>query len=246
MGLAGMYLIGDSQEAALNLPTGAYDVPVIVQDRQFNPDGTLNYSLSSSSIRTGFLGDTVLVNGAAQPFFKVGTHKYRLRLLNGSNARYYTFALSSGASITEIGNEAGLFSKPIAATSVTLPPAGRADVIVDFSAQPVGTSVVLKNTQGSGSTADVMRFDVANAVTDTSTLPTAMRSYTPRCARAMSPRAVRSTSPRTTPSGSSTTSAMTRPGSTPRSPSAPRSNGRSTTAPEKTTRSTCTTSTSKS
>lgn len=179
MGLAGMYLIGDNQEAALNLPTGAYDVPVIVQDRQFNPDGTLNYSLSSSSVRTGFLGDTVLVNGAAQPFFKVGTHKYRLRLLNGSNARYYTFALSSGASITEIGNEAGLFSTPIAATSVTLPPAGRADVIVDFSAQPVGTSVVLKNTQGSGSTADVMRFDVANAVSDTSTIPTAMRSYTP-------------------------------------------------------------------
>ena len=179
MGLAGMYLIGDSQEAALNLPTGAYDVPVIVQDRQFNTDGTLNYALSSSSIRTGFLGDTLLVNGAAQPFFKVGTHKYRLRLLNGSNARYYTFALSSGATITEIGNEAGLFSTPIAASSVTLPPAGRADVIVDFSKQAVGTSVVLQNTQGSGSTANVMRFDITNAVADTSAIPATMRPYTP-------------------------------------------------------------------
>ena len=179
MGLAGMYLIGDSQEAALNLPTGAYDVPVIVQDRQFNTDGTLNYTLSSSTVRTGFLGDTLLVNGAAQPFFKVGTHKYRLRLLNGSNARYYTFALSSGASITEIGNEAGLFATPIAASSVTLPPAGRADVIVDFSKQAVGTSVVLKNTQGYGSTANVMRFDIASAVADTSTIPATMRPYTP-------------------------------------------------------------------
>ncbi len=179
MGLAGMYLIGDSQEAALNLPTGAYDVPLVVQDRQFNSDGTLNYTLSSSSMRSGFLGDTLLVNGAPQPYFKVATHRYRLRLLNGSNARSYTFALGSGAIITEIGNEAGLFSAPVAAPSVTLPPAGRADVIVDFSRTPVGTSVVLKNTQGSGSTADVLRFDVATPVGDTTGVPTAMRPFTP-------------------------------------------------------------------
>jgi hypothetical protein len=93
MGLAGFYLIGDAQEAALNLPSGAYDVPLVVQDRQFNTDGTLSYpssisATSSSTVGDGFMGDTLLVNGAPQPYFKVSARKYRLRLLNGSNSRY--------------------------------------------------------------------------------------------------------------------------------------------------------------
>lgn len=66
------------------------------------------------------MGDTLFVNGAAQPYFQVSTHKYRFRILNGSNARYYTFSLSNGATITQIGTEAGLLSKPYSQSSITL------------------------------------------------------------------------------------------------------------------------------
>jgi spore coat protein A len=198
MGLAGFYLIGDAQEAALNLPSGAYDVPLVVQDRQFNTDGTLSYpssisAMSSSTIRDGFMGDTLLVNGAPQPYFKVSARKYRLRLLNGSNARYYTFSLSNGQAFTQIGNEGGLFSGPIKSTSIRLAPAERADVVVDFSAVPLGTSVVLKNGDsssynGSSTTSDVMRFDVATAASDTSAVPATLRPFTPLDSTAVSVR----------------------------------------------------------
>ncbi len=188
MGLAGLYLIGDSQEQALNLPSGAYDVPLVIQDRTFNADGTLAYAPSSSDYRTGLMGDTLFVNGAAQPYFKVSTHKYRLRILNGSNARYYTFSLSNGATMTQIGTEGGLLSKPYAESSITLAPAERADVVVDFGSVALGASVTLRNNSGWNGATDIMRFDVTNPVSDTSTVPASMRPFTPLSASAVSVR----------------------------------------------------------
>ncbi len=176
-GMAGMYLISDPQEAALNLPSGPNDVPLVLQDRQFNSDGTLAYSLDSSSIRGGFMGDTQLVNGAPQPYLKVGTRKMRFRVLNGSNARYYTLKLSNSQPIIQIGNESGLRSAPLSLTSITLAPAERADIVIDFSKLAVGTSVTLQNGSGYNS-ADLMRFDVNTAVTDTSTVPATLRPFT--------------------------------------------------------------------
>ncbi len=177
-GMAGMYLISDPQEAALNLPSGANDVPLVLQDRQFNNDGTLAYSLDSSSIRDGFMGDTQLVNGAPQPYFKVGTRKMRFRVLNGSNARYYTLKLSNAQPITQVGNEGGLFSAPVTSSSITLAPAERADIVIDFSKFVVGTSVTLQNASGYNNAGDLMRFDVNTSVTDTSTVPTTLRPFT--------------------------------------------------------------------
>lgn len=177
-GMAGMYLISDPQEAALNLPSGANDIPLVLQDRQFNSDGTLAYNQDSSSIRDGFMGDTQLVNGAPQPYLKVGTRKMRFRVLNGSNGRYYTLRLSNGQPITQIGNEGGLFSAPVSSSSITLAPAERADIVIDFSKVAVGTSVTLQNGSGYSSAGDLMRFDVNTAVTDTSTVPTTLRPFT--------------------------------------------------------------------
>jgi spore coat protein A len=188
MGLAGMYLISDPQEQGLNLPSGAYDVPLVIQDRTFNSDGTLAYAPSSSDYRDGLMGDTLFVNGAAQPYFKVATHKYRFRILNGSNARYYKFSLSNGATMTQIGTEGGLLSKPYAQSSISLAPAERADVVVDFANVPVGTSVTLRNDSGWNGASDIMRFDVTNAISDTSTVPTSMRAFTPPSAAAVSVR----------------------------------------------------------
>ncbi len=177
-GMAGMYLISDPQEAALNLPSGANDVPLVLQDRQFNSDGTLAYSQDSSSIREGFMGDTQLVNGAPQPYLKVGTRKMRFRVLNGSNGRYYTLKLSNAQPIIQVGNEGGLFSAPISSTSVQLAPAERADIVIDFSKLAVGTSVTLQNGSGYSNPGDLMRFDVNGAVTDTSVVPTMLRPFT--------------------------------------------------------------------
>lgn len=177
-GMAGMYLISDPQETALNLPSGANDVPLVLQDRQFNSDGTLAYNQNSSSIRDGFMGDTQLVNGAPQPFFKVGTRKVRFRVLNGSNGRYYTLKLSNGKPIIQVGNEGGLFSAPISSSSIALAPAERADIVIDFSQIAVGTSVTLQNGSGWSGSVDLMRFDVNAAVADTSTVPTTLRPFT--------------------------------------------------------------------
>jgi spore coat protein A len=170
-GLAGFYLVKDQQEAGLNLPSGAYDVPLMVMNRQFNADGSMPFTDGS--------GNTVLVNGVPQPYFKVEARKYRLRLLNASNDDFYSFSLSNGAAMKQIGNEGGLLAAPVSRTSIPLAPAERADVIVDFSAVAPGTSIKLTSGSGWRSGGDVMRFDVVPATgTDTSTVPASMRPFT--------------------------------------------------------------------
>ena len=190
MGLEGLYEITDSQEQALHLPSGAYDVPLVLQDRRFNGDGSLAYSPTSSDVRDGFLGDTFFVNGAAQPYFKVEPRKYRFRILNGSNARYYNLSLSNGQAMTQIANEAGLLSRPYSMSTVSLGPAERAEVVVDFSKVAPGTSVTLSNGSGwNSSGGGLMRFDVGTATsTDSSVVPPTMRPFTPIPASAVTVR----------------------------------------------------------
>jgi FtsP/CotA-like multicopper oxidase with cupredoxin domain len=190
MGLAGIYEITDGAEQALNLPSGAYDVPLVLQDRTFNADGTLSYTPGSSDWRDGLLGDTFFVNGAAQPYFKVEARKYRFRILNGANARYYNLSLSNGQALTQIANEAGLLSKPYSRSSISLAPAERAEVVVDFSNVAPGTSVTLNNGSGWNSTSGgLMRFDVTAASgADTSAVPATLRPFTPLPASAVTTR----------------------------------------------------------
>ncbi|MGI9022885.1 MAG: Calx-beta domain-containing protein [Acidimicrobiales bacterium] len=174
-GLAGFYLLSDSFEDGLNLPTGANDIPIVIQDRLFNTDATLSYPPATA----GLQGDTIVVNGTAQPFFKVADRKYRFRLLNGSSARQYKLALSNGKPLVQVGSEGGLLPAPVSQASITLGPAERADVVVDFSGLPLNTKVVLQNLSGTGSTAEIMRFDVSRSEGDASTVPATMRSFTP-------------------------------------------------------------------
>src|SRR5829696_9350736 len=105
-GLAGFYLVRDEAEDALTLPKGEKDVPVMIADRLFAEDGSFYYPSLDSSLAgepgvlgaygDGVLGDSVLVNGAVQPFFEVSNTRYRFRILNASNARQYELALDSG------------------------------------------------------------------------------------------------------------------------------------------------------
>jgi spore coat protein A len=156
-GLAGFYLLEDDIERGLDLPQGEYDVPLLIQDRAFNRDGSLRYR---DNIDLGFLGDTVLVNGAVAPRMRVERRLYRFRILNGSNARDYRLRLGRGRRMTQIGSDGGLLEFPLRRRRITLSPAERADVLVDFRDYRPGTELVLHNEMGQGSTVAVMRFDV--------------------------------------------------------------------------------------
>ena len=170
-GMAGFYILTDDYEDSLGLPGGAYEIPLAIQDRNFDSTGKLVYTGN----RNGETGNTILVNGTMEPNLKVASRKYRFRVLNGSNMRKYRIALSNGQPFHVLGMEGGFLPAPVKVTSLVLASAERADIVVDFSSLPVGSSVVLQNSLGSGSTANIMRFDVDRAEPDSSRLPLEFR-----------------------------------------------------------------------
>jgi FtsP/CotA-like multicopper oxidase with cupredoxin domain len=177
MGLAGFYIISDDFEDKLPLPKGDNDIALLIQDRLFNSDGSLNYPLTDATLATGVVGDTVLVNGATQPFLTVARVKVRFRILNGSNARIYKLALSSGDAMIQIGSDGGLLAHPAPRAAISLAPAERIDLVIDFSKYPVGTQLVLKNEDSSSlpSLPEIMRFDVTREEADESAVPATLR-----------------------------------------------------------------------
>jgi spore coat protein A len=197
-GLAGMYLIRDAEEDALQLPGGEHEVPLIVCDRNLDLDadgeltGDLLYKTTiiqtePMKVKLPFTGPFTLVNGVIWPHMNVDARWYRLRMLNSSNLRPYTFELRdehgtavSGA-LHQIGSDGGLLPAPVALDHLTLLPGERADVLIDFSAFR-GTMLTLVNTlppplpPGAGSpNPDVMQFRVrASHVHDRFVLPTTL------------------------------------------------------------------------
>ncbi len=172
LGLAGAFIVNDAEEAALGLPSGAYEVPLIVRDANVNRAGNLIYNPISS----GFLGKIPLVNGTRDPKLDVDTALYRFRVLNGATARIFRLALSTGAPFTLIGNDGGLLETAVSVAHIEFGPAERLDVLVDFRALTVGTKVMLRDLNGGW---DLLEFNVAKIVTDTSSIPTALSTITP-------------------------------------------------------------------
>lgn len=180
-GLAGFFLVRDDEESALPLPDGERDVPLLICDRSFDEDGSFRYPSADSSLMgepgveesymEGVMGDVILVNGAPWPEMEVSATRYRFRLLNASNARRYRLSLDPGGPLTQIGSDAGLLSAPVQLNAVTLAPAERCDVVIDFSQWPVGSTVTLVNTLGEGGTRNVMRFVIARKAADSSRVP---------------------------------------------------------------------------
>ncbi len=167
-GLAGFHLVDDESDP-LPLPRGRRDIPLMITDRSFAEDGSFRYPTDpaggvSDRYMNGVLGDVVLVNGAPWPVAQVDPARYRLRLLNASNARRYRLELEprppGGAAFVQIGSDGGLLAAPVGHDALVLAPAERFDVVVDFARYRPGTQVRLVNRLGSGSTAEVMRFDV--------------------------------------------------------------------------------------
>ena len=108
-GLAGLFIMNDAEEVALNLPSGIYEIRLVIQDKRFASSG-IKYNPSMGKVMSGFMGETIIVNGEASPFAEVATRFYRLRILNGSNARIYNLALNNNSDLIIIGNDGGLFN----------------------------------------------------------------------------------------------------------------------------------------
>ena len=135
-GMMGLFLIRDSAEDALHLPNASYEIPLVIMDRDLGIDGQLSYPVSDDPERPWVpevFGALHLINGKILPFLDVEPRKYRFRILNGANGRFYRLSLSPGAELHQIGSDQGLLSAPVALTRVQLAPGERADVIVDFS-----------------------------------------------------------------------------------------------------------------
>ncbi len=174
-GLAGFYLLEDTHERALKLPSGKYDIPIMLRDAQFGEDGSLIFEPGDFQNRR-----TILVNGRQQPFFKVEARKYRFRLVNASNLRAFNLQLGEGEELVQVGNDGGLLPAAHHTGSFELWPGERVEVVVDFSRYPVGTQLVLMNLFGTDdATSAVMRFDVTDGGHDESQVPDELRPVGP-------------------------------------------------------------------
>jgi len=188
-GQAGVLIVGDDEESAVGLPSGPYDVPLLIQDRTFDDQNQFTYLGDGEGGMTGrgmmggggmmmgpggmgqggmmgrggmgqmmarmmgFLGDQILVNGKPDFVLSVATRAYRLRLLNGSNTRIYKLAWSDRSPLAVIGTDGGLLGTPVERKYITLAPAERVDVWVDFSRWPIGTELTLQSLTFDGATA---------------------------------------------------------------------------------------------
>jgi len=182
LGLLGMYVVRDQEESDLNLPSGPDEIPLIIQDRAFHPDGSFKYP---EEWREEYFGDKTLVNGKVWPFLVVRRGKYRFRVLNASNSRTYRLSLSNGDSFQQIGSDSRLFAAALSVSDLTLAPSERADVIIDFGNISPGAEVLLVNdapapfsggvAQGSsGTIPEVMKFFVTSQPGFTDPIPSSL------------------------------------------------------------------------
>jgi spore coat protein A, manganese oxidase len=201
-GLAGCYIIRDDAEDALNLPRGRYDIPLIIQDRSFRKNGSLLYPRAVNGTHPiwiqEYFGNVICVNGKVAPFLDVEPRRYRFRLINGSNARYYRLRLrmsdhqgkepdrtAETPGFQQIGTDSGLLPKPLHSRYLLIAPGERMDVVIDFS-EFRGRSFVMLNDAlapftmgGEAIPPDVMLFRVGTALSekDTSTVPDRLTAF---------------------------------------------------------------------
>jgi FtsP/CotA-like multicopper oxidase with cupredoxin domain len=149
-GMAGGILVNDDEEDALGLPSGEYEIPIVIQDRAFDEQNQLVYLRSMHDRMVGFYGDRILVNGKPDYAIDVASRAYRLRILNGSTARIYKLAWSDGTLLTVLGVDGGLLEQPEVKPYVMLAPGERLDVWADFSGRKAGSTLELRSRPFSG------------------------------------------------------------------------------------------------
>lgn len=159
-GLAGLFIVDDEHGDSLALPSsyGSDDFPVILQDRDFNADGSFRYVDFMPEIMHGKHGNTVLVNGVVQPRLSVDSQLIRLRLLNGSNARIYRLAFHDNRPFQLIAGDGGYVPTPVQLAELTLSPGERAEIVVDVSDK---SPLILKGLEGAFSSSGMMGMMMA-------------------------------------------------------------------------------------
>ncbi|MCU0426702.1 MAG: multicopper oxidase domain-containing protein [Candidatus Kapabacteria bacterium] len=201
MGMAGLFIVEDPAERALQLPSGEFDVPLVLQDKRFSQLKRFVYAPSMNDVMTGYLGDTMFVNGVPAPYLDVENGLYRFRVLNGATARVMKLGFENGMAFHVIGTDGGLIDAPQRVTSVMLSPGERVELLVNFADVAMNGSILLKSMEfmlaasgtasGTGSTPHggmsgmmssykqgtempVMRFNVKRQTSRQISIPTAL------------------------------------------------------------------------
>lgn len=170
-GVAGLFIIDDDESNGLDLPSdwGIDDIPIIIQDRRFNSDGSFFHRFNLMAVTTGYIGDTVLVNGAFNPVATTAKGWLRLRILNGSNARTYRLKASDNRSLYVIGCDGGLLSEPVEVSELPVFAGERYEVLVDardgmpFDLLTVPVSQMGMNLPPFHEALSIMSFDPSGA-----------------------------------------------------------------------------------
>ena len=184
-GIAGFLIVEDDEELRLGLPSGPFDVPLLIQDRRLTADRSFAYGPTPMDVFTGYLGDRVLVNGTPEARLAVARGLYRFRLLNGSNARVYRLGFADGRRFQVIATDGGLLDRPVEAGTVDLGPGERVELLVDFSLSAAGSTIVLKSqpfagTGGMGGMGSqgveltVLRLEVSSASGPSAPIPSSL------------------------------------------------------------------------
>jgi spore coat protein A len=163
-GLFGLFLIRDAFEDGLGLPSGKYEIPLVLCDRQLDQDGQLLYPVSPDPKAPWVpevFGDAMLVNGKISPYLEVEPRPYRFRVLNAANGRFFHLAFANEMEFQQVGSDQGLLAAPVLMKRLTIAPGERADLIVDFSRNG-GEKLVLKSDA-----LTVMQIRVGSSATPT-------------------------------------------------------------------------------
>ncbi len=187
-GFAGVLIVEDPAEPKYDLPSGIYDVSVVLQDKRVSVNGEVVYSPSHDDTISGFLGNYIFANGVPNAVLNVERATYRLRLINASNSRVFKLAFDDGRPLAIIANDGGLLEKPVSVDSVWIASGERIELFVDFSGDPSGSKIKLKSEAypfpsshrgelyPQGLELTCIEFAVQPAVGVVSMLPTAFRS----------------------------------------------------------------------
>ena len=188
-GLSGMFIVDDDESKALGLPSeyGVDDFPVIIQDKDFNQDGSFKYFSDFRDKLMGKKGETILVNGVINPVLKARKSMIRLRILNGSNARIYHLNFDDKRMFHIIASDGGLLEKPVMAHSIKLAPAERAEILVDISdgkmpilrhkmhmqksANRMSGMMMMQSIQGKKQEFDIFQIDARSVSTSDKKIP---------------------------------------------------------------------------
>lgn len=176
-GMAGLFIVKDNEEKALNLPSGKEELQFVIQDRSFKENGELDYRPSMM----GAFGRSLMVNGVKKPeVIKVKRGSYRLRFLNGCNARIFNMSLNGGDEFTQVGSDGGLLDAPKKLKRFYYAPAERFDCVVDFSKYNVGETILLESlplVEGRGDKYTILSFQIEDEGAASFSTPEKLSKY---------------------------------------------------------------------